>query len=93
MAPFKALAGPSPICWAVFVQMEHWAVTVTGIKKMKQKIRMCISNLHFIAALFDAKLATISIPTVAKCTFLLISKGIAICRSCLLRCITKCFQL
>ena len=55
MAPFKALAGPSPNCWAVFVQMEHWAIAGPAINK-KQNIRKYISNLFFITTLFEGKI-------------------------------------
>jgi len=59
MAPFKAFAGPSPNCCAVFVQMEHWAITSSEIKKKKQK-RMYVNSLDFITAVFEVKLLTIA---------------------------------
>lgn len=45
MAEFKAVAGPSPNCEAVLVQIEHWANKfVFNIAAIKNTIR----NTHFL---------------------------------------------
>lgn len=47
MPAFKALAGLSPNCWAVFVQMEHWAAKSAGI--IKNNISNKINIKHPLA--------------------------------------------
>jgi hypothetical protein len=42
MPVFKALAGLSPNCWAVLVQMEHWASTSPG---SRQTIKSTINKI------------------------------------------------
>jgi hypothetical protein len=47
---FNPLAGPSPNCWAVRVQIEHWAfVSSEAMLKQKRKKTASNPNLHFIA--------------------------------------------
>ena len=59
MAPFKAFAGPSPNCCAVFVQMEHWAKAGSVMINKTQIIKAQNKNPLFIAAIFHAKILTI----------------------------------
>jgi len=54
--PFNALAGRSPICWAVLVQIEHCAIVYSGRRKDKKAPRRNACNHFFIASLFTAKI-------------------------------------
>ena len=56
MPPFNALAGRSPICWAVLVQIEHCAIVYSGRRKDKKAPRRNACNHFFIASLFTAKI-------------------------------------
>jgi hypothetical protein len=46
----RPLAGLSPNCWAVLVQIEHWASDGGAKMNEKKKIRRQATNLNFIAA-------------------------------------------
>jgi hypothetical protein len=53
MPVLSALAGRSPICWAVFVQMEHCAVAVA--EKISNIIKTGNIKRHFFIFLEGAK--------------------------------------
>lgn len=56
MPEFIPLAGFSPSCWAVLVQIEHCAVATSGKSNAKQIISKYSTNLFFITAIFGTKL-------------------------------------
>ncbi len=45
---FKPLAGFSPNCWTVFVQIEHWACVLLIIKIEKKVMKNNIIKAFFI---------------------------------------------
>lgn len=50
------LAGPSPSCWAVFVQMEHCDQLLTEKLSNKQRVARYGNILILMIAKFGAKL-------------------------------------
>ncbi len=48
MPAFKPLAGFSPNCWAVFVQIEHWASAIPLPKMEKKEMKNNMMNAFFI---------------------------------------------
>lgn len=56
MPEFIPLAGFSPSCWAVLVQIEHCAVAISVKSNAKQIISKYSTNLFFITAIFGTKL-------------------------------------
>jgi len=67
---FIPLAGFSPSCWVVFVQIEHCADEGSVLNNEKQKMRNAIKRLFFITPYFYK----VSIDINTKFLFLL-SKG------------------
>ncbi len=56
IAPFNALAGPSPNCDAVLVQIEHCA----KVKSEREKVNNIIRNNFFIIIISTPKIIGIS---------------------------------